>query len=168
MLNVDLSIRDKPPKQLFEERHHCRNPRCRTKLPAPVSNPRDAFCTRGCHASFYRKRCLICECEMERKTERQLICGKRRCRNALQARIGLGRYVATSACVSPLENSTKPGIESGVAGDRVWRHIAGPQLTASQLHYAILGGEEAVETVNRTNLKHWQKASAETPRGGGR
>ena len=66
-------------------RKMCRNPRCGCKLPAPVSNPREAFCTRGCHSSFYRKRCLVCEEPMERKTERQLVCGKRKCRNALQA-----------------------------------------------------------------------------------
>jgi hypothetical protein len=77
--------------QPFEGRQFCRNPRCRSKLAIPIGNPREAFCCRGCHASFYRNRCLICECAIERKTERQLICGKRRCRNALQARIGLGR-----------------------------------------------------------------------------
>jgi hypothetical protein len=31
-------------------------------------------------------------------------------------------------------------------------------LTPSQLHCATLGGEEAVETVNRTNFKHWRTA----------
>ena len=46
-------------------RSMCRNPRCRSKLPSPVSNPRDAFCTRGCHMAFYRKRCLVCECAIE-------------------------------------------------------------------------------------------------------
>jgi hypothetical protein len=34
-------------------RSMCRNPRCRSELPAPVSNPRDAFCARGCHTAFY-------------------------------------------------------------------------------------------------------------------
>jgi hypothetical protein len=67
-----------------EVRYRCRNLRCRSKLPAPVANTREAFCARGCHSSFYRKRCLVCEGPMERKTERQLVCGKRTCRNALQ------------------------------------------------------------------------------------
>src|SRR6516225_7835340 len=44
-----------------ELRHYCRNPRCRSKLPQPVANPREAFCARGCHSSFYLKRCLVCE-----------------------------------------------------------------------------------------------------------
>ena len=39
-------------------RHYCRNPRCRSKLKQPVENPRRAFCTRGCHSSFYHSRCL--------------------------------------------------------------------------------------------------------------
>jgi len=42
-------------------RHYCRNPRCRSKLPSPVSNPREAFCTRGCYESFHLKRCRVCE-----------------------------------------------------------------------------------------------------------
>jgi hypothetical protein len=78
-------------------RHHCRNPRCRMKLPASVYNEREAFCTKGCHSSFYRKRCLVCEAPMERKTERQLICGKRRCRKALQ-RLRAQRVNTRSTC----------------------------------------------------------------------
>jgi hypothetical protein len=70
-------------------RRRCRNPKCRLKLPEPVSNEREAFCCRGCYRSFYRHRCLICEQPMERKTERQLVCGKRKCRNALATRCRL-------------------------------------------------------------------------------
>jgi hypothetical protein len=138
-------------------RHYCRNQRCRSKLPSPVSNPRDAFCTRGCHSSFYRKRCLICECEMQRKTEHQLICGKRRCRNALQGRFSLGRYAPPFAVVSPLENPTKPGIKSGVANDRAWRIVADPEVAP---HCATVGGTEAVEAINRTNARYWREANA--------
>jgi len=35
-------------------RHYCRNPRCRSKLPDPVENTREAFCCRGCYRQFYR------------------------------------------------------------------------------------------------------------------
>jgi hypothetical protein len=77
-------------------RHYCRNPKCRSKLKTSVSSGREAFCARGCHTAFYRKRCLVCEAPMERKTERQLICGKRRCRNALQAGKNLGAWLARS------------------------------------------------------------------------
>ena len=30
-----------------EVRHYCRNPKCRSKLPKPVSNEREAFCARA-------------------------------------------------------------------------------------------------------------------------
>jgi hypothetical protein len=141
-------------------RHYCRNARCRSKLPSPVSNAREAFCTKGCHSSFYRKRCLICECEMHRKTERQLICGKRRCRKALRARCGLDRYPPSSEGVSPLENPIKMGIESSVASDRPWRVVAGPEPSPSALHCATVGAAEAIEAINRTNAQHWREHNA--------
>jgi hypothetical protein len=52
-------------------RHFCRNPHCRSKLAAPVDNKHHAFCTPGCHAVFYRSRCLVCEDPMRRKREEQ-------------------------------------------------------------------------------------------------
>jgi hypothetical protein len=41
------------------------------KLPEPVENDHHAFCSPGCHASFYRSRCLVCEDPMQRKRESQ-------------------------------------------------------------------------------------------------
>jgi hypothetical protein len=38
---------------------YCRSPRCRSKLEAPTSSPREAFCARGCHTGFYRTRCRV-------------------------------------------------------------------------------------------------------------
>jgi hypothetical protein len=121
-----------------EVRHYCRNPRCRSKLPAPVANARDAFCTRGCHSGFYRTRCLVCEAKMARRTENQLICGKRRCRNALQARQSFGRYHASSAVVDPVKTSIKPGIKTGVANARAWRIVAGPEISIEARNRAML------------------------------
>jgi hypothetical protein len=74
-------------------RHYCRNPRCRMRLPALVENPHKAFCTPGCHASFYLKRCLVCEAPIEQpKRGKRLICKKAKCRNAWNAGSGFGRY----------------------------------------------------------------------------
>jgi len=67
-------------------RHYCRNPRCRSKLKQPVENPRRAFCTRGCHSSFYHSRCLVCERPFARRTSRQEICKKGTCRSAFRGR----------------------------------------------------------------------------------
>jgi hypothetical protein len=121
-------------------RHRCRNPKCRMKLPEPVANEREAFCTRGCHSSFYRRRCIICQKPMERRTETQLICGKRKCRNALARGANLGRYVSpsnSSATIGASKNPIKMGVKSGIAGDRAWRIIAG-ELTPGQLRAAVV------------------------------
>jgi hypothetical protein len=67
-------------------RHYCRNPRCRSKLPAPVENEHQAFCTRGCFESFYRSRCLVCEKnigtnpltgEKRKRLDQRKFCGRR-------------------------------------------------------------------------------------------
>ena len=42
-------------------RHYCRNPRCRSKLKAPIENRHHAFCSRGCYSSFFLRRCRVCE-----------------------------------------------------------------------------------------------------------
>ena len=70
-------------------RHYCRNPRCRSKLPSPASDPREAFCTRGCHSSFYLKRCLVCENDKPAgSTTRRKLCRRPKCE---------GRYRKNSA-----------------------------------------------------------------------
>ena len=75
---------------MTEPRHRCRY--CRTTLKAPEDNDRQAFCTRGCHSSHYRKRCVVCEAKFERKNEGQKVCGRRLCRNALKSRPELYSY----------------------------------------------------------------------------
>src|SRR6516162_4632612 len=77
---TDSTARPATATAAAKTRHYCRNPRCWSKLPAPVENEHHAFCTPGCHASFYRSRCLVCEESMRRKRERQrLKSGHRRC-----------------------------------------------------------------------------------------
>jgi hypothetical protein len=62
--------------------------------------------------------------------------------------------------LTPLKTSIKPGIKSGGLADKPWRIVAGPELTPTQLHCAIVGGNEAVEAINHTNRKHWRLANA--------
>jgi hypothetical protein len=65
-------------------RHYCRNPKCRSKLKAPVSNSKEAFCpTTSCRERFYRLRCYVCE---EKKSGRldAHTCGRRKCKNAIR------------------------------------------------------------------------------------
>ena len=147
-------------------RRLCRNPHCRLKLKQPEANPRSAFCARGCHASFYRRRCMACEQPMERRSENQLLCGRRKCRTEMDAlrRHGmLGRYVAEAASgtsikpgISPLpldsarslvpgtpkvppKTSIKSGIKNALGPGRAWLQVAGPKLTGVGLRLATVG-----------------------------
>jgi hypothetical protein len=144
-------------------RYCCRNPRCRSKLSAPVSNPREAFCARGCHSSFYRKRCIACEQPMERKRESQQLCGRRKCEGqfkVLKAHFLLGRYHPSSAAVEASKNPIKPGTFSALKTDRAWRQVAGPELSERQLRLATVDAG-AVERSNRTsNRQHWRAAGS--------
>src|SRR5215510_6391640 len=104
-------------------RHYCRNPRCRLKLPAAVENEHHAFCTPGCHASFYRSRCLVCEDPMRRKTEHQRFgSGHKTCQAEhrrfphvfeLPRRIPVPEAVFTT---QPARNADKTGTKFGVDG----------------------------------------------------
>ena len=67
-----------------KQRHRCRNPKCRSKLPEPRASIHSAFCTKGCWQQFHRKRCVVCEKEFERTAEHQLVCGRRKCRAELK------------------------------------------------------------------------------------
>jgi len=109
-------------------RKRCRNPRCRMKLPVPTDNEHHAFCTPGCHAGFYRARCLVCEDSMKRKREGQkLKSGHGRCAaeyrkfpraydypRAENAEKGADSQIANESLGNPHEMGTF----SGIAGDR--------------------------------------------------
>ena len=81
-----------PQLDLPQLRHYCRNPKCRGKLKTPVENARDAFCCRGCHTSFYRHRCLVCEREMSRNAEHQKVCYRTDCKTAWRQKAVIGRF----------------------------------------------------------------------------
>ena len=147
-------------------RHYCRNPKCRSKLPAPVSNPREGFCAPGCRRSFYLRRCLVCEGPLKRTREDQKVCRKARCRSAWRAR----RYIAPQA--GKLAPETPDFISpKGRDRARVWVQIAGPPLTSSQLHCATIpdgpsgtwaGGEyRRIEAKNRAALRAAEQAEIE-------
>ena len=135
-----------------EMRKMCRY--CRMRLPTPTSKEREAFCTKGCYGSFYLHRCLVCEGKIERTTANRKICKKSKCRNALKAGEGFGRYHADSAKTSPVSKNPelmqKPLISCGSASasdtvgrtntadaERPWRMVAG-RLTSNQYHCAVV------------------------------
>jgi len=83
---------------------YCRNPRCRSKLSAPVTNPRDAFCHSGLSCQLLSEACRVCEEPIEQGGRRpRLICRKSKCRNAWEGDFPGGRYHPTSG----RENSSK-------------------------------------------------------------
>jgi hypothetical protein len=142
------------------ERHMCRNPRCRSRLPAPISNPREAFCARGCHTQFYRKRCIACEQPMQRKRESQQLCGRRKCKNhfaALKAHFSLGRYHPSSAALDASGNPIKPSTSSPLKSDRGWRLVAGPLV---DMRLATIVAADAVKQADTANRRHWAQAGA--------
>jgi hypothetical protein len=103
---------------------------------------------------------------MERKTGNQLVCGKRKCRNALQDQLALGRYHGPSSPklrqkVPDSIGSARP-LKTGLGS--VWGVVAaGAPITANQYHCATVGGEETSAEADRVNAAHWRTAP---PRGG--
>jgi hypothetical protein len=118
--------------EIIEEkdfRHFCRNPKCRSKLPTPVSNEREAFCARGCHNSFYLRRCLVCEDPLQRRNKTQRVCRKSRCRSAWRARAGFGRYTPSTSVSLASKTLNSIGLKGAPKPDRAWRQVAGPKLS---------------------------------------
>lgn len=105
-------------------RHRCRNPKCRSKLPAPVSNEREAFCCRGCYESFYLHRCRCCEAPIEQKGGQQrFICKRSKCKSAWQSKTGFGRFLTratkdASAAIMAPKTPDFIGVESPIEGHR--------------------------------------------------
>src|SRR5258708_2214305 len=109
-------------KSAKEVRHRCRNPRCRSKLPATVSNSQEAFCARGCYNSFYLSHCLICEDPIEQpRRGKRLICKKVKCRSALRSNSCLRRYHTSSAAKSISNETDFIGVKEPLTPQRPWR-----------------------------------------------
>ena len=149
--NTDTTIQKGLSMTEFAEtamRSMCRNPRCRSKLPMPVSNPTEAFCTRGCHSSFYRTRCRVCECTIEQpKRGQRLVCNKPRCYAAFRRREALGRYHPSGEVQINPKKPTKSSPKSRLTRDprsNSWLVVAGPPegITANAYHCAVVGADE--------------------------
>jgi hypothetical protein len=155
-------------------RHYCRNPRCRSKLPSPASDPRKAFCTRGCHSSFYLKRCVVCENDKPAgSTARRKLCRRPKCEG--RYRINSAHYsflgADTTSAANVPRSAQSAGIKSADFDDRSWHIVAGPKITAAVYHCATLPVDP--ETARRSNAANdwerirkesaWSKAKAPAP-----
>jgi hypothetical protein len=139
-------------------RHYCRC--CRSKLPAPVENLRNAFCCRGCYRQHYHSRCVVCERKTTRTTGNQRLCGRRKCRNgfeALKAHFALGRYHAPSGRNLIQKTPDFIGPKQPLSPDRPWRVVAGPALGDAELHLVTVA-EDATARLNRASRHHWREA----------
>jgi hypothetical protein len=146
-------------------RHYCRNPRCRSKLKEPVSNPHKAFCCKGCDVSFYRHRCRICEQPIEQPKGggRRATCNRAKCKGAWRADFGFGHYTTPNRAESIQERPVNKGPKVAVNDDqaRPWRVVAaGKPVSANQYHCAIVGTADAVAAADRANAVHWRGLSS--------
>ncbi len=101
-------------------RHYCRHQRCRTKLAEPVDDQRQAFCTPGCHRTFYRSRCAVCERDLGPGSANRKACKRASCK----ADYRRFRHVYTFRSYPSSQNVKRPSkspIESGL----FWRDREG-------------------------------------------
>jgi hypothetical protein len=123
-----------------ELRHHCRNPRCRMKLREPVDIAK-AFCTPGCHSSFYLKRCIVCENDKPAgSTARRIVCRRSKCESKYRQNRGRYSFSArdTISAANALRSARFTGIKSADFDARPWYIVAGPKITAAIYHCATL------------------------------
>lgn len=143
-------------------RHYCRH--CRTKLKTPTANHREAFDSKGCHGSFYRHRCIVCERDMPRLKESQRTCYRADCKEKWRQKTNQSLFVGHSSGSDkhPLKTSIKQGVKEADKHGRRWVQIARPQLTPNQFHCATVpdgpdcqwqgGAFERVEAKNKAAL----------------
>jgi hypothetical protein len=77
-------------------RHYCRNPRCRSKLPSPLFDPRKAFCTKGC---AIRASTSSGEAPFAKTRANHEVCRKARCRRAFREAKERFRYYPYVGCI---------------------------------------------------------------------
>jgi hypothetical protein len=130
-----------------ELRHRCRNPKCRMKLKVPVANEHHAFCTPGCHSSFYLKRCLVCENEKPAGRSDRKFCRRPRCRTKYAGNRDLFAPFDAKPVPGPVRptdssrSAHSTGIKSAHESDRPWRLVAAPKITAGQYHCATVADD---------------------------
>ena len=125
-------------------RHHCRNRRCRLKLPAPVENEHRAFCCRGCFNSFYHARCLVCERDLStspitgerrKRLSQHRYCG-RTCRNEAARFPHVFRWEGVSPQITPTSSRSarKTGLKNGHESHLLWGWGGDPETGDHSLY----------------------------------
>src|SRR5262245_20868577 len=147
-------------------RHQCRY--CRTKLSEPTDNPHRAFCTRGCHSSFYRSRCLVCEGPIQNEAQK-FGSGHKVC--AAEYRRFPGAYDPLGYPPSPIANEgggnpREMGTKTAHSARRAWRWEANldieHQLLASNTLLARISLRRGRWLMTWPRLHVWLGKSLET------
>jgi hypothetical protein len=145
-------------------RHRCRNPRCRMKLALPVANQHRAFCTPGCHSSFYLKRCLVCENDKPAgSTARRKLCRRPKCEGRYRKNSAHYSFVGadTTSAANALRSAQFTGIKSADFDNRSWHVVAGPKISAAVYHCTALPADP--ETARRSNAANdWGRIRKES------
>jgi hypothetical protein len=128
---------------ISQQRHYCRNSRCRSKLNNPVDNPHKAFCCKGCHSSYFLKRCIVCE--NSKPGPDWKFCRRPRCRSRYHGNPAFYDWPtrkpgpSTGLVVSKSKSAHSTGLKSGRFADRPWRIVAaGSAVSACAYHCATL------------------------------
>jgi hypothetical protein len=139
-----------------ELRYRCRE--CLTNLKKPVENDRKAFCCRGCYLKYYRFRCVVCEASMLRHNEQHQTCERRICRYQIKKypdQYAFGRRGRSWMPLKDLamkETPVNKVLLSTTNSDKGWRQVAGPPLSASAFHCAIVGRAVLPSVIKPTDL----------------
>jgi hypothetical protein len=126
-------------------RHMCRNPRCRMKLSEPTENERRAFCCKGCHAMFYRRRCVVCERDLPPGPPNRKLCRSAKCRNEYARFPHLFRFATGST--APGTGNRERDLRSAIKSGTKTRVRAAPRslFGPTTLPLNILGGYRFAE-----------------------
>jgi hypothetical protein len=138
-------------------RRRCRNPRCGGKLKRETSNPRNAFCCRGCFEQHYRKVCLVCERPLRRKAEQQRFCSPK-CKFAFRRHperfLGVWANVP-AAQRTPPTSARKSGLKTRAKGRPTWRIVAGPAANLDPINLTIPPDPDTAARTRRANERAW-------------
>jgi hypothetical protein len=129
-------------------RHRCR--RCGTKLPRPTDNRDRAFCCAGCHASYFKNRCAVCEAKLPVGPSNREICRRPECRARLRKYPQTYRWSKTGE--RPPRSARKTGFKIGTKSGRAYCKVAGPDLTETSFRLATLPLDP--ELVSRLDRAH--------------
>jgi hypothetical protein len=138
-------------------RRRCRNPRCGAKLERETSNPRNAFCCRGCFEQHYRKLCLVCERPLRRKAEQQRFCSSKckfACRRHPERFLGVWANVP-AAQRTPPTSARKSGLKTRAKGRPTWRIGAGPAADLHPINLAVPLDPQTAARARRANGLVW-------------